>query len=302
MHETKIIIGYDGSDGARDALRAARAVADLAPSAIRAVYGYPYVPSAPMLGGIPDAASVLRDRAESVLATAREELGESPATTYMAIPSTSPPRVLHRMAAEWGADLIVVGSSARRRRFGRVGEQVLHGAPCPVLVASRGYRDCAHGIETITVAFNGSDESGPALREAARLAELAGAGLCVIDVVDVSHGYYPPDWSQTIPECRERLEARAETLVARATRELSYPATAEIPLGDAVDTLIARSREADLLVMGSRDHGPLRRLMLGSVSTTVVRDAACPVLVLPRAAYGRELRPCHKTPGFAETG
>jgi nucleotide-binding universal stress UspA family protein len=302
MDETKIIIGYDDSDGAHDALGAAHAIADGALSTVRVVYVYPHVPSTAMLAGVPDVGSVLRDQAESVLTAASEELGERPDTTFMAVPSTSPPRVLHRMAAEWGADLIVIGSTKRERRFGRVGEQVLHGAPCPVLVASRGYRDRAHRIESIAVAFNGSDESGPALREAARLAALAGATLGVIDVVDVSNGYYPPDWSDTIPEYGERLQRRAETLVGRAIGELSYPAAGETPVGDAVETLIALSREVDLLVLGSRDHGPLRRLTLGSISTPVVRDAACPVLVLPRTAYGRELPPSHATAGIAAAG
>jgi hypothetical protein len=37
--------------------------------------------------------------------------------------------------------------------------------------------------------------------------------------------------------------------------------------------------------VGSRSHGPLRRLILGSTSRRLVREAACPVLVLPRGAW-----------------
>jgi nucleotide-binding universal stress UspA family protein len=51
------------------------------------------------------------------------------------------------------------------------------------------------------------------------------------------------------------------------------------------DELVRRSGDLDLLVVGSRSHGPMRRLLLGSTSRRVVRDAKCPVLVLPRGAH-----------------
>jgi nucleotide-binding universal stress UspA family protein len=51
----------------------------------------------------------------------------------------------------------------------------------------------------------------------------------------------------------------------------------------------SRAADLDLLLMGSRDRGAVRRLVMGSVSTSVVRQAACPVIVVfGRAATGRE--------------
>ena len=46
--------------------------------------------------------------------------------------------------------------------------------------------------------------------------------------------------------------------------------------------LAALSRDFDLLVCGSRGYGPMRSVALGAVSHTLVNEAACPVLVLPR--------------------
>jgi nucleotide-binding universal stress UspA family protein len=54
--------------------------------------------------------------------------------------------------------------------------------------------------------------------------------------------------------------------------------------GDPVRELVDASAGLDLLVLGSRGHGPLRRLLLGSVSAHVVRHAACPLLLLPQGA------------------
>ncbi len=42
-----------------------------------------------------------------------------------------------------------------------------------------------------------------------------------------------------------------------------------------------------ILVVGSRGYGPLRRVLLGSVSTQLVKSAPCPVLVVPRGTEAR---------------
>jgi nucleotide-binding universal stress UspA family protein len=53
---------------------------------------------------------------------------------------------------------------------------------------------------------------------------------------------------------------------------------------DPVGLLTERSHDLDLLVMGSRGYGPLHAVLLGVVSGRVIRDAACPVIVVPRGA------------------
>ena len=55
--------------------------------------------------------------------------------------------------------------------------------------------------------------------------------------------------------------------------------------GRAAEQITRRSRGVvDVLFAGSRGHGPLRRAMLGSVSCALVRDAVCPVVIMPRSA------------------
>ena len=54
----------------------------------------------------------------------------------------------------------------------------------------------------------------------------------------------------------------------------------EGPVVDALSDLTAE--QTDLLVCGSRGYGPARRVLLGGVSSRVLRDARVPVLVVPR--------------------
>jgi nucleotide-binding universal stress UspA family protein len=79
------------------------------------------------------------------------------------------------------------------------------------------------------------------------------------------------------------FEARAavETAISQAER-MMVEAQGEVLEGDPATEIVrlAVTREADLIVVGSRGHGPLARAIVGSVSSTVIRDAPCPVMVV----------------------
>lgn len=70
--------------------------------------------------------------------------------------------------------------------------------------------------------------------------------------------------------------------VARSIRE-DVSANTVVLCGDPVRLLADAAADADLLVVGSRGYGPLRRVLLGSTSAGLVRSVRCPVLVYPRA-------------------
>jgi nucleotide-binding universal stress UspA family protein len=53
-------------------------------------------------------------------------------------------------------------------------------------------------------------------------------------------------------------------------------------IGDPAEVLVDLSRHIDLLVCGSRGYGPVRGVLLGSVSRRIVREVHRPVTVLPR--------------------
>ena len=57
--------------------------------------------------------------------------------------------------------------------------------------------------------------------------------------------------------------------------------TVSATTGEVAEELIKASRDADLLVVGTRGSGGFTRLMLGSTSSQVTHHAACPVVVVP---------------------
>ena len=61
--------------------------------------------------------------------------------------------------------------------------------------------------------------------------------------------------------------------------------------GPAVDMLAEESRSLDLLVVGSRRYGPVRTVLLGSVSAGRVDQASCSVVVVPRGVARSPVAP-----------
>lgn len=284
----RIISGYSDSAGGRDALALGAVLADLEDGTeLTVTHAYGDTPPASLWGPPPGWRLACRDRAETVLDPARAAFGTRPSTSFVACRGVSPTDGLHRLADELGASVIVVGAShdhgIGRVRVGGVTEQVLHGAPCAVAVAAAGYADRAGArIGRVAVAFNGSDESRRALAAAARIARDAGARLTVLGAVGeaaVWYGAYAGDDAATVRGVvRDELEV--------ATSEL--PALRDVRIavldGDPAHAIAEATAGEDLLVLGSRGYGPLSRVLLGSVSSHLVRSVACGMLVVPRSA------------------
>ena len=176
---TTIVVGVDGRQGGRDALRLAAQLAEAGGGELVAVRVFPYQ-HRPALAGSP---AVEEERESTQVALDRElaDMGMSTARTQV-VADTSPSRALHRMAERERADVLVVGS-AHRGAVGRVlGGDValgsLHGSPCPVAVAPRAMADrAATPLSRIGVGFDGTQESRQALALAVALAKTARAHL-----------------------------------------------------------------------------------------------------------------------------
>ncbi len=140
-------------------------------------------------------------------------------------------------------------------------------------------------MSSIVVGIDGSPNSHVALAWAMREAALRHTPLTVLTVHPTvsSHATGNP---VSFPGDAARVdEARraAEEAVSKAAAELGQaPAvTVRAVNGYPAAELIGESRDADMVVVGSRGNGGFSRLLLGSVSTQVAHHATCPIVVVP---------------------
>ncbi len=130
----------------------------------------------------------------------------------------------------------------------------------------------------IVVGVDGSASSVAALQLAARMVPLMGDVLHAVSVwqYPVVFGIYTPmDWNY------EELAGKALDQALSDAFPDGVPCRIEprVVHGSPAETLIEQSRNASLVVVGSRGHGGFSGLLLGSVSSAVAERAACPVLV-----------------------
>jgi nucleotide-binding universal stress UspA family protein len=132
----------------------------------------------------------------------------------------------------------------------------------------------------IVVGLDGSDASEKALRGGIRIATALNTTLQVVSTWTYPTEYAAlPSTSDWSPE-NDANEILASS-VGRAFVGVRPPWVSVIAQqGRAADTLIEFSRGAEMLVVGSRGHGGLAGLLLGSVSTACAEHASCPVLVM----------------------
>jgi nucleotide-binding universal stress UspA family protein len=281
----KIVVGYDGSDQAKDALAFGRQVAN-ATGAELVLAGVFVV--APMWHGVDP---VIRDQ-EAAFTRELETAAKSVDALVEPVRSTSPARGLHEAAEDTGADLIVVGSAHRGRvgqaLAGSVGAALLHGSPCAVAIAPRGYRDEAvTSIRAITAGFDGSPESGIALDVATDLARATGAKLQLVSVAEVPVVGTGKGGASGWHALKEALEEQTRGQLAAARNQIPDDIEVEATLisGDPVEALASvAGTPGALLLLGSRAYGPLHRVLLGSVSRGLIRLAPCPLIVTTRGA------------------
>ncbi len=141
-------------------------------------------------------------------------------------------------------------------------------------------------MNTILLATDGSPSAEAATTEAIELCADTGRPLRVVVVWRIpavaGYGYAPVT---VVPELadaeREHAERVGEEAVSRA-HAAGVSATFELRQGDAADEICvaAENLGASLIVSGAHGWGAIRRAVFGSVSTHVLHEAPCPVLVV----------------------
>ena len=291
MAASRILVGHDGGPHARDALALGRLLASVTGADLVVARVVPWEPLPLQAVPLPE----LRNRYAEEERAARTELRRAaswPGESAETGPGESPAQGLQLLAEELNPDIVVMGSSHRGRigqvRAGNVALRLLNGLHRPVAVAPAGYADRAAPMRRIGVGFDGSPESRVALQVAGELAQAAEAKVWVMGVAEpyVEAGRDPWAFASSGETVRTDVEERLLGSLQSAAGSLptGVANTAELFSGGPVAVLSDEAKTLDLLVLGSRAYGPVRRVLLGSVSGPLVRQAPCPVLVVPRPA------------------
>jgi nucleotide-binding universal stress UspA family protein len=169
----------------------------------------------------------------------------------------------------------------RTRLMGSISDAVVHHAHCPVVVVR--WKPIILPAK-ILVATDGSEEATLATRTAADLTKRTDSELHVAHVGEVPlvyrperHGYHT-DYEEHERAARELLEAQVEEMNAAG----ATVAEAHLRMGRAGEEIVVLAEElgADLVAMGNRGLGGVRRALVGSVSDSVIRHAHCSVLAV----------------------
>lgn len=141
-------------------------------------------------------------------------------------------------------------------------------------------------IKLIVVGVDGSDSSQKALRWAYDEAAHHGATITALACwhppalpMSPPYGSAPPKGYASQPE-RDALDLLERYVADLDVREPVVDVHTAVEEGNPAEVLIERSKEADLVVVGSRGHGGFAGMLLGSVSQHLVAHAECPVTVV----------------------
>lgn len=141
-------------------------------------------------------------------------------------------------------------------------------------------------MKPIVLATDGSPSAAEATLSAVELAKALGAPLVAVSVEHVlvpAYGYF--GYSDVVAELTkmERAHVRGTLEQTRTIAAEAGLACETVPCSGPVSDAICRTaREVDarLIVVGARGWGPIGRALHGSVSTAVLHEAHCPVLVV----------------------
>lgn len=140
-------------------------------------------------------------------------------------------------------------------------------------------------MSTTVVGVDDSRGARVALAWAAQQAAATGGRLRVVHAFE-----FPVAWidayAPELPEWRDRARRGAEELTEQVVSDVLDPGEREgvevaVVEGNPVDVLHDESRDAAVVVVGSRGRGGFAGLLLGSVSQRVAQHAACPVVIVP---------------------
>jgi len=278
-----ILVGYDGSAGARAALGWALDEGARTGAPVTAMFAFEWLavagPIAPGPRNWPDRGA--REDAQKLVDTAVADAFQTHPRVAVTgeVVGGSAPIILQERSRE--ARLMVLGSRGHggfaELLLGSTTVAVSAHAHCPVVVV-RGVDEPAGG--PVVAGVDGSDGALLALRYAFEQASARGTGLRVVRAwVPPLPRWRPVDYDLEEQATAERIELD-ELLGSWRAKYPQVEVAVDVVTGPAGKVMVDATRGAQLVVVGSRGRGGFRGLLLGSISQQLLHHAHCPVAVV----------------------
>ena len=138
----------------------------------------------------------------------------------------------------------------------------------------------------IIVGVDGSSHSRRALDWAINEAAIRHAPLTVLTVQQAITGYwgpviYPGD-AELTEHARKIAQDETDDALGKLAEDARPPEVTVLAVpGAPAEEILGAAHDADMIVIGSRGAGSFKKLLMGSVSYTVLHHAPCPVVVIP---------------------
>jgi nucleotide-binding universal stress UspA family protein len=294
----RIVIAVDGSDEARRAARRGLQLARVFDTTVTVLSVVEQ--KALRLTETSAEKAQLYERGNAALAEIEELASEFGQTVTTKLLEGKPAVRISEYGGEHDADLIVVGrqglTGLGRRLLGGVTEQVLYRSDVPVLVISGEGNDgdIETGYSRVLITTDGSENAEVAIPHGTAIAQHYDSDVHVLHVVDLQAAGGMFNAGGLEKEFLERLDARGQNAVDNVADKIDDSAP-DLTVETAVERTTSfegaaagvreyiEENDVELVVIGSHGRSNLKRQLLGSVASTVLRTVDVPVLVVKRS-------------------
>ncbi len=197
------------------------------------------------------------------------------------------------------ADLVAVrtrSAAAHDRKIGGMSSALLHHAPCGILAYGKvpaGYR-----VRRILIPTDFSPAARQSTDWGLALAEITGAKPVFLHVISQWYNRHGIDQDELARMAGQELKRWKSSLDPIRRRSLE---SRVVTAGNPAEGILsfARERGCDLIVLSAKGNSAVEAILLGSNTRKVVREAECPVFVIPTAIRGTAEEFLEKSRGFA---